>query len=86
MSAGKTDSGTNGRTGARGENSVKIDELIERLGLVAQYLDQCKMHGKADVCRKAAETIKLLWEIAQDNSNSKYKMQFDEWIGKGEAE
>ena len=65
---------------------MKIDELITRLELIAEYLDQCKMHGKADVCRKAAETIKLLWEIAQDTNNEKYKMQFDEWIGKGETE
>ena len=60
---------------------MKIDELITRLELVAEYLNQYKMHGKADVCRKAAETIKLLWEIAKDSSNAKYKRQIDEWRG-----
>jgi hypothetical protein len=60
---------------------MKIDELIERIGLVAQYLDQCKMHGKADVCRKAAETIRLLWEVARENRLEKYRMQIDEMRG-----
>ena len=65
---------------------MKIDELIARLGLVAEYLDQYKMHGKADVCRKAAETIRLLWEVAQDSTNSKYKMQIDEWSGNNDTQ
>ncbi len=60
---------------------MKIDDLIARLGLVAEYLDQYKMHGKADVCRKAAETIRLLWEVALENSLAKYKRQIDEWSG-----
>ncbi len=39
---------------------MKIDELIARLGLVADYLDQRKMHGKARACPKAVETIRML--------------------------
>ena len=63
---------------------MEIEKLIERLGLVAEYLDQYKMAGKADICRKAAEAIKLLWEVARENSLAKYKMQIDEWEGKHE--
>jgi len=57
---------------------MEIQKLIERLGLVAEYLDQYKMAGKADICRKAAEVIKLLWEVAKDTTNAKYKLLFDE--------
>ena len=58
---------------------MKIDELIGRLELVAQYLEDVRaMCGKADVCRKAAETIKLLWEIARENNLERYKRQIDE--------
>jgi len=60
---------------------MEIEKLIERLGLVAEYLDQYKMAGKADICRKAAEAIKLLWEVARENSLAKYKMQIDELEG-----
>jgi len=61
---------------------MEIEKLIARLGLVADYLDQHKMHGKADVCLKAAETIKLLWEIARENSLEKWRRQIDEVEGK----
>ena len=60
---------------------MEIQKLIERLGLVAEYLDQYKMHGKADVCLKAAEVIKLLWEIARDTNNEKWRRKIDEMEG-----
>ena len=71
---------------------MKIDELIEAL---MEYADDCDSDSCAScsmcgLCNdgyhpnKIAEVIKLLWEIAQDNSNSKYKMQFDEWSGNDE--
>lgn len=64
---------------------MKIDELIARLGLVAEYLDQYGMHGKADVCRKAAEVIKLLWEVARENRLAEYHRQIDELRGDDET-
>ena len=66
---------------------MKIDELIALLNMEAD--EQEHYHENlacAENIRKAAETIKLLWEVVRDTNNSKYKMQFDEWIGKGEAE
>ena len=54
---------------------MKIDELIARLGVCADY---AYSEYEETTMLKAAETIKLLWEIVQDTSNSKYKMQIDE--------
>lgn len=60
---------------------MKLDELIVDL----EELETCKEAvGEgflANSLRKAAEAIKMLWEIAQDNSNIKYKMRIDEWRG-----
>ena len=66
---------------------MKIDELIEQLEAWAELadLDPHVPYTMGDGLRKAAETIKLLWEIAQDNSNSKYKMQIDEMRGEDET-
>lgn len=62
---------------------MKIDELIEQLEKMAFDFKWANGIGDeyVDLANKAAETIRLLWEIAQDNSNSKYKRQIDEWRG-----
>ena len=65
---------------------MKIDELIERLEERAKAVEGCGYPHSAGLYAKAAETIKLLWEVVRDTNNEKYKMQFDEWIGKGETE
>ena len=63
---------------------MKIDELIERLGICA---DHAYSEYEETTMLKAAETIRLLWEIAQDSSNEKYKRQIDEMRGEdGNAE
>ena len=62
---------------------MKIDELIEQLeafGELADY-DPHVPVTLGNTLRKAAATIKLLWEIAQDSTNSKYKMRIDEMRG-----
>ena len=56
---------------------MKIDELIARLEEEAQW----QAEPESNLLLKAAATIRLLWEIAQDSSNSKYKRQIDEWSG-----
>lgn len=58
---------------------MKIDKLIAQLEASAAVEWTCEHITTAQTCRKAAETIRLLWEIAQDNSNSKYKRQIDDW-------
>lgn len=56
---------------------MKIDELIELLEAGSERGNEYD----DDLMHKAAETIRLLWEIAQDSSNEKYHRQFDEWRG-----
>lgn len=60
---------------------MKIDELIARLEEHAKAVSGCGYPHSAELYAKAAETICLLWEVAQDSTNSKYKMQIDEWRG-----
>ena len=57
---------------------MKIDELIERLGVCA---DHAYSEYEETTMLKAAETIRLLWEVAQDTSNSKYRKLIDEMRG-----
>jgi len=57
---------------------MTIDELIELLESGSERGNEYD----DDLMHKAAETIKLLWEIAQDSTNEKYKMQIDELEGK----
>lgn len=62
---------------------MKIDELIEQLDYIAEYevgMDYCK------TVHKAAETIRLLWEVVRDSTNEKYKMQIDEWSGNNDTQ
>ena len=62
---------------------MKIDELIERLEDAAETHDICAipLDTDADLMRKAAETIKLLWEVAKENRLEQYRMLIDEWRG-----
>lgn len=60
---------------------MKIDELIHNLETWAECLPPECDPDVEKLMLKAAETIRLLWEIAQDTSNSKYKMQIDEMRG-----
>ena len=60
---------------------MKIDELIECLHMESEAAYNAENLILRDTLDKAAETIRLLWEVAQDNTNSKYKMQIDEWSG-----
>lgn len=57
---------------------MKIDELIDELAISADEIEHNGWEEAAKLMDKAAETIRLLWEIAQDNSNRKYKMRIDE--------
>ena len=62
---------------------MKIDELIEQLEAWAELadLDPHVPYTMGDGLRKAAETIKLLWEVARENRLAQYKMQIDEMRG-----
>lgn len=60
---------------------MEIDKLIEKLELVAEYLDNCKIGGKADVCRKAAEVIRLQHECIVDGYNERWHMMIDDMEG-----
>lgn len=61
---------------------MKIDELIDTLVGCADYLDTNGVDASiAKLCRTAAETIKLLWEVAKDTTNAQYKRQIDEMRG-----
>ena len=62
---------------------MKIDELIEQLEAWAELADYDPHvpYTMGDGLRKAAETIRLLWEVARENRLEKYRMQIDEWRG-----
>lgn len=60
---------------------MKIDELIHNLETWAGCLPPECAKDVGKIMLKAAETIKLLWEIAQDSSSAQYKRQIDEWRG-----
>ena len=60
---------------------MKIDELIEQLEAIAEGERWIGSKQNADLLNLAAQKIRLLWEIAQDNSNSKYRRQIDEMRG-----
>lgn len=62
---------------------MKIDELVANL---EKYADDFasgmgENYPITKDIRKAAETIKLLWEIARENNLAKYKRQIDEMRG-----
>ena len=57
---------------------MKIDELIDRLNELADCAEIWGAAEDKETVRKAAETIRLLWEVAKDTTNSKYKRQIDE--------
>ena len=56
---------------------MKIDELIALLESGSERGNEYD----DDLMRKAAETIRLLWEVAKDSTNAKYKRQIDEMRG-----
>ena len=62
---------------------MKIDELIEQLEAWAELADYDPHvpYTMGDGLRKAAETIRLLWEVAKDTTNAQYKRQIDEMRG-----
>ena len=60
---------------------MKIDELIEQLKSEATDMDSCQLYQTAELMRTAAETIKLLWEVAKGTTNAQYKRQIDEMRG-----
>lgn len=62
---------------------MKIDELIEQLERVAAEADL--LGDEELILLKAAETIRLLWEVARENSLAKYKRQIDEMRGDDET-
>ena len=64
---------------------MKIDELIEQLEERAKAVEGCGYPHSAGLYAKAAETIKLLWEVARENSLAKYKRQIDEWSGNNDT-
>lgn len=56
---------------------MKIDELIELLESMAEGEKWAGSKINADILVKAAETIRLLWEVAKESYEAKYQMQFD---------
>ena len=60
---------------------MKIDELIECLHMESEAAYNAENLILRDTLDKAAETIRLLWEVARENSLAKYKRQIDEWSG-----
>jgi len=56
---------------------MKIDELIAQLEERAKAVAGCGYPHTAELYAKAAETIKLLWEVAKESYEAKYQMQFD---------
>ena len=60
---------------------MKINELIMTMENIAAAQ---RMEGNvitANDCHLAAETIRLLWEVAKDTTNAQYKRQIDEMRG-----
>ena len=53
---------------------MEIEKLIEEL----REIGECMNDYGGELMFKAAEVIKLLWEVAKDTTNAKYKLLFDE--------
>ena len=60
---------------------MKIDELIEQLERYEAECRESEWYPHAEAFCKAAEVIKLLWEVARENRLAQYKMQIDEMRG-----
>lgn len=56
---------------------MKIDKLIDDLAQMGACVD----FPAHEIVGEAAEVIMLLWEIAQDTSNSEYRKLIDEMRG-----
>lgn len=57
---------------------MEIDKLIEQLTERAHLAEMNEDTTNAKLLEKSAETIKLLLEIAREESNEKYKRLFDD--------
>lgn len=57
---------------------MKIDELIVDLEEWATCKEAVGEGFLANSLRKAAETIRLLWEVARENRLAEYQRQIDE--------
>ena len=63
---------------------MKIDVLIDDAIYCAERCEESEtdeLPFVADTLRKAAETIRLLWEVAKETTNAQYKRQIDELGG-----
>lgn len=60
---------------------MEINKLIDSLIEQSRAADAKMDSELADLLAKAAETIRLLREIAVDASNEEFRMQFDEQNG-----
>lgn len=63
---------------------MKIDVLIDDAIYCAERCEESEtdeLPFMADTLRKAAETIKLLWEVALENRLEQYKMLIDKMRG-----
>lgn len=63
---------------------MEIDKLIEKLELIAEYLDNCKMGGK-QMCCKSADVIRLQKECIVDGYNERWHRIIDD-MGDNDAE
>lgn len=57
---------------------MEIDKLIEQLTERSHLAAMNEDAINAELLKKAAETIRLLRELAVEESNAKYKMLFDD--------
>lgn len=57
---------------------MEIDKLIEQLTERAHLAEMNEDSANAELFEKAAETIKLLYEIAKDTTNEEYKKMIRE--------
>ena len=57
---------------------MEIDKLIEQLTERAHLAAMNEDTTNAELFEKAAETIKLLYEIARDTTNAEYKKMIRE--------
>lgn len=60
---------------------MKIEDLIAKLEDLAYVSYVENYEDGEDTCLQAAQTIRLLWEIARETNIAKYKRQIDEMEG-----
>jgi len=57
---------------------MEIEALINKLEDMAFDSFMQDYEDGEEICLKAAQTIRLLWEVAKDTNNERYRMLFDE--------